>query len=198
MNLDAPRTCPAPCAPQELELAAYLLHCERRLGEEYERCEGYLGRGMRKRLKDIVDRCLLEAHLAAILDASKGLMAACAEADLARLYTCVGSGGSALRAPAPVLLKKPGRCSMRAHAARCDHALSPPCSMCSRIGALQGLRLVFRDYIRTAGATVVTDEHKVRPAASRGAGRAARPGIQPHHPIRDHAGGGDGGPHAGV
>ena len=33
--------------------------------------------------------------------------------------------------------------------------------MCSRIGALPGLRLVFRDYIRTAGAAVVMDEHKV-------------------------------------
>jgi hypothetical protein len=37
----------------------------------------------------------------------------------------------------------------------------PLCSMCSRIGALPGLRLVFRDYIRTAGAAVVMDEHKV-------------------------------------
>ena len=37
----------------------------------------------------------------------------------------------------------------------------PPCSMCLRIGALPGLRLVFRDYIRTAGAAVVMDKHKV-------------------------------------
>lgn len=29
---------PNPPNPQELELAAYLAHCERRLGEEYERC----------------------------------------------------------------------------------------------------------------------------------------------------------------
>lgn len=32
--------------------------------------------------------------------------------------------------------------------------------MCSRIGALPGLRVVFRDYIKTAGSAVVTDEHK--------------------------------------
>lgn len=35
------------------------------------------------------------------------------------------------------------------------------CSVCSRIGALQGLRTVFREYIRTAGSAVVKDEHKV-------------------------------------
>ncbi|PRW20747.1 Cullin-4 [Chlorella sorokiniana] len=103
----------------ELELAPYLLHCERRLGEEYERCEAYLGQAMRKPLKEIVDRCLLEEHLSTILEGSRQLLAGCQEQDLARLYT-----------------------------------------MCARIRALQGLRLGFRDYIRTTGSAVVTDEHK--------------------------------------
>lgn len=73
---------------QELELAPYLLHCERRLGEEYERCEAYLGQAVRKPLKEIVDRCLLEAHLSTILEGSRQLLAGCQEQDLARLYTC--------------------------------------------------------------------------------------------------------------
>lgn len=38
--------------------------------------------------------------------------------------------------------------------------------MCTRIGALQGLRLVFRDYIRSAGSAIVTDELKVGAASS--------------------------------
>lgn len=104
---------------QELELAAYLLHCERRLVEEFDRCEAYLGLHMRKPLKEIIDRCLLATHLNTILEGSRKLLAGCQEADLARLYT-----------------------------------------MCARIGALQGLRSVFRDYIRTAGSAVVMDEHK--------------------------------------
>ena len=73
---------------QELELAPYLLHCERRLAEEYQRCEAYLGQAMRKPLKDIVDRCLLEAHLSTILEGSRQLLAGCQVEDLARLYTC--------------------------------------------------------------------------------------------------------------
>lgn len=36
----------------------------------------------------------------------------------------------------------------------------PMCSMCARIGAPQGLRTVFRDYIRSAGSAIVMDEHK--------------------------------------
>lgn len=35
------------------------------------------------------------------------------------------------------------------------------CSMCVRIGALPGLRSVFRDYIRATGSAVVLDEVKV-------------------------------------
>lgn len=91
---------------QELELAPYLLHCERRLGEEYERCEAYLGHAMRKPLKDIVDRCLLEAHLSTILEGSRQLLAGCQEEDLARLYTCA-------------------ICSLRCHCARPLKRLQP-------------------------------------------------------------------------
>lgn len=72
---------------QELELAAYLLHCERRLVEEFDRCEAYLGLHMRKPLKEIIDRCLLATHLNTILEGSRKLLAGCQEADLARLYT---------------------------------------------------------------------------------------------------------------
>ena len=68
-------------------MAAYLLHCEKRLAEEFDRCEAYLGLHMRKPLKDIIDCCLLEAHLASILDSSKQLLMGCQEQDLARLYT---------------------------------------------------------------------------------------------------------------
>ncbi|EFN51797.1 hypothetical protein CHLNCDRAFT_32941 [Chlorella variabilis] len=110
----------------ELELAAYLVHCERRLAEEFNRCEAYLGFALRKPLKDILDQCLLEAHMSSILDSSMRLLASCQEQDLGRLY-----------------------------------------SMCARIGALQGLRLVFRDYIRTAGSAVVMDEHKEEEMVSR-------------------------------
>lgn len=88
---------------QELELAPYLLHCERRLGEEYERCEAYLGQAVRKPLKEIVDRCLLEAHLSTILEGSRQLLAGCQEQDLARLYTCAAVlFASASKAAVPV------------------------------------------------------------------------------------------------
>ncbi len=79
---------PTHCVLQELELAAYLLHCERRLAEEFDRCEAYLGRAMRKPLKDIIDHCLLEARISSILESSKQLLAACQEQDLARLFRC--------------------------------------------------------------------------------------------------------------
>ncbi|KAL4853220.1 Cullin-4 [Chlorella vulgaris] len=105
----------------ELDLAAYLVHCERRLAEEYDRCEAYLGLSLRRPLKSILDQCLLEAHMSSILDGTRQLLASCQEQDLGRLY-----------------------------------------SMCNRIGALAGLRLVYRGYIRSAGSEFVTDEHKAR------------------------------------
>lgn len=71
---------------QELELAAYLLHCERRLAEELDRCAAYLGQGLRRPLRDTVDSCLLEAHMAAVLEGGRALLAACAQDDLARLF----------------------------------------------------------------------------------------------------------------
>jgi hypothetical protein len=74
---------------KELELAAYLLHCERRLAEELDRCAAYLGLGLRRPLRDTVDSCLLEAHMAAVLEGGRALLAACAQEDLARLFGCV-------------------------------------------------------------------------------------------------------------
>lgn len=82
---------PPPFLPQELELAAYLVHCERRLAEEFNRCEAYLGFALRKPLKDILDQCLLEAHMSSILDSSMRLLASCQEQDLGRLYRLVGN-----------------------------------------------------------------------------------------------------------
>ena len=72
-------------------MAAYLVHCERRLGEEYERCEAYLGPALRRPLKDILDGCLLEAHLGAILEGARALLAGCQEQDLGRLYGCAAA-----------------------------------------------------------------------------------------------------------
>lgn len=71
---------------QELDLAAYLVHCERRLAEEYDRCEAYLGLSLRRPLKSILDQCLLEAHMSSILDGTRQLLASCQEQDLGRLY----------------------------------------------------------------------------------------------------------------
>lgn len=85
-----PAHAPTPTSPlKELELAAYLLHCERRLAEELDRCAAYLGLGLRRPLRDTVDSCLLEAHMAAVLEGGRALLAACAEEDLARLFGCV-------------------------------------------------------------------------------------------------------------
>lgn len=149
------------CA-QELELAAYLVHCERRLSEEFERCEAYLGHAIRKPLRDIVDRCLLEAHLPTILEGSKQLLAACQEQDLARLYRWAQGGARRLcttdSCSAAACMPAGSRPATEASALP---PIPPSCSMCTRIGALQGLRLVFRDYIRSAGSAIVTDELKV-------------------------------------
>ena len=72
--------------PQELELSDYLVHCEARSAEEHDRCEAYLGLAMRRPLKDILDQCLLVAHLTSILDGSQHLFAATADQDLARFF----------------------------------------------------------------------------------------------------------------
>ncbi|BDA50712.1 Cullin-4 [Coccomyxa sp. Obi] len=69
------------------EVAEYLLHCERRLTEEYERCQHYLDASTRKPLISAVEAQLLERHMAAILEKGfNGLMAEGRVPDLARLF----------------------------------------------------------------------------------------------------------------
>lgn len=71
----------------ELEVSAYLLHCERRLEEEYGRCDAYLEGRTRKPLVAVVERRLLEGHMAALLERGfDGLLAEGRVDDLARLY----------------------------------------------------------------------------------------------------------------
>eukprot|EP00891_Asterochloris_glomerata_P003718 jgi/Astpho2/3718/fgenesh1_pm.00060_%23_12_t len=61
---------------QDLDTPEYLLHCERRLAEEFERCQNYLDVSSRKHLIHTVEQELLQKHMRL--------------ADLARLYTlCV-------------------------------------------------------------------------------------------------------------
>ncbi|KAK9826788.1 hypothetical protein WJX81_000888 [Elliptochloris bilobata] len=69
------------------DVAEYLLHCERRLAEEYERCQHYLDPATRKPLIAAIEAQLLERHIGAVLE--KGfneLMALRRLEDLARLY----------------------------------------------------------------------------------------------------------------
>ncbi|KAK9823559.1 hypothetical protein WJX72_003747 [[Myrmecia] bisecta] len=73
---------------QETDVADYLLHSEKRLGEEYERCQQYLDSSTRKALVHAVERQLLEKHMPTILE--KGYDALMAEKrvpDLGRLYS---------------------------------------------------------------------------------------------------------------
>lgn len=72
----------------ELEVPAYLMHCERRLDEEYGRCDAYLEPRARKPLIAAVERRLLEAHVAALLDRGfDPLLAENRTPDLSRLYS---------------------------------------------------------------------------------------------------------------
>lgn len=60
---------------------------QRRLAEEYERCQQYLDASTRKPLISAVESQLLERHVAAILEKGfDGLMAEGRVADLARLF----------------------------------------------------------------------------------------------------------------
>ena len=61
---------------------------QRRLAEEHERCQQYLGPSTRKPLIALVEQQLLRSHVAALLDKGfAGLMSPDRMADLARLYT---------------------------------------------------------------------------------------------------------------
>lgn len=71
----------------ELSVPDYLLHCESRLSQEYERVTQYLDVSTRKALVTAVERQLVARHVAALLDKGLALlMDAQRVADLARLY----------------------------------------------------------------------------------------------------------------
>ena len=60
---------------------------QRRLAEEHERCQQYLGASTRKPLIALVEQQLLRSHVAALLDKGfAGLMSPDRMPDLARLY----------------------------------------------------------------------------------------------------------------
>lgn len=96
---------------QELDVADYLQHSERRLTEEFQRTQQYLDPGTRQPLVAVVEAKLLEAHMAAILEKGfGGLMAAHRLSDLARLYALAARVGmlDALRLAFREYIKKTG------------------------------------------------------------------------------------------
>lgn len=71
----------------DLDVPAYLQHCEQRLSEEYERCQVYLDASTRKPLMQVVERQLLSRFVAPLLEKGyRQLMDAHRVPDLARLY----------------------------------------------------------------------------------------------------------------
>ena len=84
---------------------------QRRLGEEYERCQNYLDSSTRKPLVAAAEEQLLAAHMAALLERGfDALMAQARVADLARLYALCGRIGALelLRAAFRSYIKKAG------------------------------------------------------------------------------------------
>lgn len=72
---------------QELSVPAYLLRCEIRLGEEFERCQTYLDSSTRKPLIQVVEKQLISRHIALILEKGfNSLLDSHRVEDLARLY----------------------------------------------------------------------------------------------------------------
>jgi len=68
-------------------MVQYFPHRQRRLMEEYERCQQYLDPATRAPLIAAVEARLLQGHLAALLDKGfEGLVAGARLPDLARLY----------------------------------------------------------------------------------------------------------------
>eukprot|EP00873_Tetraselmis_striata_P009147 jgi/Tetstr1/429411/TSEL_019321.t1 len=75
----------------DTEVPDYLLHVEKRLSEEYDRCVNYLDAATRKPLVAVTERQLLEKHMAAIVD--KGftrMLDGQRLGDLKRLYSLCG------------------------------------------------------------------------------------------------------------
>jgi cullin-4 len=114
-----------------LEVPAYLVHVEKRLEEEHDRCDTYLKPVTRKALVGATETCLLLQHVASLLERGlEPLIDAAADAehttaeetrydDLARMYR-----------------------------------------LCGRIKALEALKASFKSYIRKAGSALVLDEEK--------------------------------------
>ncbi|KAG2445601.1 hypothetical protein HXX76_000212 [Chlamydomonas incerta] len=85
----------------ELDVPAYLKHCETRLGEEFERCSEYLDASSRRPLIAAVEGALVGRHTGALLDRGLGpLLDGHRVGDLGRLYGLLGrvGAGEALRA----------------------------------------------------------------------------------------------------
>jgi len=79
----------------ELEVLDYLVHCERRLREEEEKCSEYLDAFTFQPLTKIVEECLLKKHLHTILEKGFGpFMSDLKFQDLKRLYTLCDRVGS--------------------------------------------------------------------------------------------------------
>ncbi|KAK9797070.1 hypothetical protein WJX73_002435 [Symbiochloris irregularis] len=82
-------------AMSTMEMPDYLLHCERRLQEEYDRCSTYLDPETRKPLIATLEQELLSKHLQGVLDRGfAGLMGAQRLPDLGRLYALAGRVGA--------------------------------------------------------------------------------------------------------
>ena len=83
---------------QDLEIAAYLQHCERRLSEEYARCDSYLEASSRAPLIAAVEQGLIEIHVGQLVGSGfDSLLAQDRFLDLKRLYGLCARVG-ALRA----------------------------------------------------------------------------------------------------
>ncbi|GFR43674.1 hypothetical protein Agub_g4782, partial [Astrephomene gubernaculifera] len=85
----------------ELDVPAYLKHCETRLSEEYERCSEYLDASSRRPLISAVEGELLGRHTGPLLERGLGpLLEGHRVAELGRLHALLGrvGAGEALRA----------------------------------------------------------------------------------------------------
>ena len=115
-------------ALSERDAAGYLAHAEARLAEEAERCAAFLDAPTRKPLLAAVERALVGAHVATLLD--KGfapLMTEGRTGDLARLYALLGRVGAhdALRAALSTCVADAALCAAAQRAACADAAFAP-------------------------------------------------------------------------
>jgi len=102
---------PAFPAPSGLPVLISLWNVQRRLTEEYERCQNYLDASTRKPLISAVEDQLLSKHMAAMLEKGfDSMMADMRVPDLARLYNLCGRihALEPLRAAFRAYIKKAG------------------------------------------------------------------------------------------